>query len=35
MIIYFQTLVVPYDSAFQAEEYDKDVDDNCKYSQKK
>ncbi|CAF1380858.1 unnamed protein product [Rotaria sordida] len=22
-------LVVPYDSAFQAEEYDKDVDDNC------
>ncbi|CAF0722956.1 unnamed protein product [Adineta ricciae] len=22
-------LVVPYDSVFQAEEYDKDVDDNC------
>ncbi|CAF1034350.1 unnamed protein product [Rotaria sordida] len=24
-----KTLIVPYDSAFQAEEYEKDVDDNC------
>ncbi|CAF3259292.1 unnamed protein product [Rotaria socialis] len=24
-----KTIVVPYDSAFQAEEYDKNVDDNC------
>ncbi|CAF2816565.1 unnamed protein product [Rotaria sp. Silwood2] len=26
-----KTLVAPYDSVFQAEEYDKDVDDNCAF----